>query len=69
MFEGTLVTSFLPIFMSLLDEKTVRAMNETIMIARILKTRASLITKGFLRLDALPLKLTNPLFDLIKLSP
>ena len=48
-------------FISLFDEYTVSAMNEMIKSAIILKTRASLITKGFLRLEALPLKLTNPL--------
>jgi hypothetical protein len=52
-------------FISLLDENTVRAMKEIMMNARILKTKASLITKGLLRLDALPLKLTNPLFSRI----
>ena len=64
MFEGTLVTSYLSMFISLFDEKTVNAINEIIKSAAKLKTNASLITKGLLRLADILLKLTNPLLFL-----
>jgi hypothetical protein len=49
-------------FISLLDDTTVSAINEMITSATILKTNASLMIKGFLRLETLPPKPIKPLF-------
>ena len=64
MFEGTLVTSLLSMFISLFDEKTVNAIKEMIKSAMKLNTKASLITNGLLRLVVILLKLTKPLLFL-----
>ncbi len=55
-------TSYLLMFISLLDDTTVSAMNEMITSATILKTNASLMIKGFLRLVTPPPKPIKPLF-------
>ena len=62
MFEGTFVTTFFLRFMSLFEEKTVRAIKAMIKKAIKLNTSASLITKGFLRFIVLAPKLEKPLF-------
>ena len=64
MFEGTLVTSLLSMFISLFDEKTVNAIKDMIKSAMKLNTNASLITNGLLRLVVILLKLTKPLLFL-----
>ena len=49
-------------FMSLLDEITVRAIKDMIKTAMILNTNASLMIKGLLRLETFPPKPIKPLF-------